>query len=199
MHWLLSSAFPHKYVRWKCYIVVCAQFLRYVVMHKVCFPSRQPQPTMDHYGLQNNGGIMRRPCGVRSQKGMWNTILVWCTEFFFAWRNHYFRNIAFFLRFGSDFLVFFLMGCRPRLKNHEQFVTNQQAPSRNHSEGEKFNKIMHHQTCIQHTYIDKIRGCCKRNMWKLAWVPRMHPETGLTQQFLELKFCHVRALSSYFL
>lgn len=107
MHWLLSSAFPHKYVRWKCYIVVCAQFLRYVVMHKVCFPSRQPQPTMDHYGLQNNGGIMRRPCGVRSQKGMWNTILVWCTEFFFAWRNHYFRNIAFFLRFGSDFLVFF--------------------------------------------------------------------------------------------
>ena len=97
------------------------------------------------------------------------------------------------------FSFFFLMGCRPRLKNHEQFVTNQQAPSRNHSEGEKFNKIMHHQTCIQHTYIDKIRGCCKRNMWKLAWVPRMHPETGLTQQFLELKFCHVRALSSYFL
>ena len=62
------------------------------------------------------------------------------------------------------FSFFFLMGCRPRLKNHEQFVTNQQAPSRNHSEGEKFNKIMHHQTCIQHTYIDKIRGCCKRNM-----------------------------------
>lgn len=58
------------------FIVVCAQFLRYVVMHKVCFPSRQPQPTMDRYGLQKNGGIMRWPCGVRSQKGMWNTILV---------------------------------------------------------------------------------------------------------------------------
>ena len=112
------------------------------------------------------------------------------------------RNVGNMIRKWGEptyFLVFFLMGYRSRLKNHEQFVTNQQAPSRNHSEGERFNKIMHHQTCIQHTYIDKIRGCCKRNMWKLAWVPRMHPETGLTQQLLELKFCHVRALNSYFL
>lgn len=91
MHWLFSNVFPpfphkHLLVLKTLHRGMCTFFVISGNAQSMCYFWL----ASTHHGslrLRNNGGILPWPCGVRSRRGMWNTILAWWAEFLWEWRN----------------------------------------------------------------------------------------------------------------